>query len=148
MSRVPRTLMFFVLSYSISWPLWILLFVHHLSYLAGAGLWVYLFAVFAPHASAVVNTALESGWHGLRTFYERIFRPLALQWAIVAIAVPPLVYLLRDGLVVTFRFGHGAFFQHPPRTLAVLLLGQLAVVSGEEPGWRGFALSLANNRSG
>ena len=103
MSRVPRTLMFFALSYSISWPLWIVVFVHHLSHLAGTGLWLYLLAVFAPHASAVVNTALESGWHGLRRFYERIFRPLALQWAIVAIVVPPLVYLVRDGLAVTFH---------------------------------------------
>jgi uncharacterized protein len=139
-SRVPHTLMFFVLVYSISWPLWIVLFVRHQSHLAGAGLWLYLFAVFAPHASAVLNTALGSGWHGLRTFYQRIFRPLPLGWAIVAIATPPLVNLLRDGFAVAFRFSHGAFFQHPPRTLAVLLLGQLAVVFGEEPGWRGFAL--------
>jgi hypothetical protein len=64
---------------------------------------------------------MESGWHGVRTFYKRIFRSLPLQWAIVAIAVPPLVFLLRDGLTVAFRFSHGAFFQHPTRTLTVLL---------------------------
>jgi CAAX protease family protein len=122
--------------------------VHHLSHLTGISLWLYLLAVSAPHASAVVNTTAESGWHGLRSFYERIFRPLPLRWVIVAIAVPPLVYLLRDVLAIAFPFNHGAFFQTPPRTVAVLVLGQTAVVLGEEPGWRGFALPRLIERLG
>lgn len=148
MNRISHTLMFFALAYSISWTLWIVLFARHLSHLAGAGLLLYLFAVFAPHASAAINTAVEGGWGGLSAFYKMIFRPLPIRWVIVATAVPPLVYLLRDGLVVAFGFNHGAFFQRPPRTLAVLLLGQLAVVFGEEPGWRGFALPRLIKRTG
>ena len=43
---------------------------------------------------------------------------------------------------------HDSFFHRPPRTLAVLILGQLAVVFGEEPGWRGFALPRLIKRFG
>jgi hypothetical protein len=56
-----RTVLFFLTAYVISWAAWITLFARHLSHLVGLGLWLYLAAVLAPHASAVVITAVERG---------------------------------------------------------------------------------------
>jgi membrane protease YdiL (CAAX protease family) len=135
-----RIAVFFFITYAISWTAWITLFAQHFAPLSGPGRWLYLTAVLAPHGAALMSTAVESGRAGLRAFYHRVTQPLAFRWAIVAICVPPIIYLIRDAISVSFRLSHGAFFHHPPRTLTALVLGQLAVVVGEEPGWRGFAL--------
>jgi membrane protease YdiL (CAAX protease family) len=139
-SRELHTVVFFLIAYLISWTAWITLFARHLSYHAGSGFWLYLVAVLGPHASAVVITAIERGRPGLRAFYRLVFRRVPLRWAIVAISVPPIVYLTRDAIAVAFHLPHTSFFHDPQRTLAALIFGQLAVALGEEPGWRGFAL--------
>jgi membrane protease YdiL (CAAX protease family) len=143
-----RTVVFFLIAYSISWTAWVTLFERHFSHLAELGLWLYLAAVLAPHGSAVVITAVERGRAGMRAFYGLVFRQVPFRWAIVAISVPPIVYLTRDVIAIAFHLPHGSFFHHPPRTLGTLILGQLAVALGEEPGWRGFALPRLIERFG
>jgi membrane protease YdiL (CAAX protease family) len=135
-----RIAMFFLIAYAISWTAWITLFAQHFSPFAWPGRWLYLTAVLAPHGAAIVSTALECGRAELRAFYTRVMRQVPFRWAIVAICVPPLIYLIRDAIFVGFRLAHGAFFHSPPRTVTALILGQLVVVLGEEPGWRGYAL--------
>ena len=132
--------MFFLIAYAISWTAWITLFARHFSPFAGRGRWVYVAAVIAPHLAALVITAVEGGRAGLRAFYRRVLRQVPFRWAILAICVPPMIDWIRAAIVVGFGLPHGAFFHRPPRTLTALVFGQLVVVAGEEPGWRGFAL--------
>ena len=87
-----------------------------------------------------MTTAVEGGRAALRAFYQRVLRQVPFRWAILAICVPPTIDLIRDAIVVGSDLPHEAFFHHPPRTVMALILGQLVVVAGEEPGWRGFAL--------
>ena len=141
-----RTAIFFATAYTISWAAWVALFAQHLSPFTGLGRCLYIVAVLAPHAAAILITAMEGGGTAVTAFYRRIARPIALRWAMVAICVPPLIYLLRDAISVNWT--HGAFFHHPPRTITALLFGQLIVVTGEEPGWRGFALPRLAARFG
>ena len=131
---------FFLIAYAISWTAWIILFAQHFSPFGGAGRKLYVIAVLAPHAAALVTTALGGGSAAIRGFYCRVRRRIPLRWAIAAICVPPFIYLIRDAIAVGFGLSHGAFFHSPPRSVTALIIGQLIVVVGEEPGWRGFAL--------
>ena len=96
--------------------------------------------IWINQPSDLVSTAMEGGRTELRAFYRRVTRQIPFRWAIVAICVPPLIYLMRDAIFVGFSSSHGAFFHGLPRTVTALILGQLVVVLGEELGWRGYAL--------
>ena len=146
--RNSRIAMFFLIAYAISWTAWITLFARHISPFAWPGRWFYLAAVLAPHGAALVSSAVEGGRAELGVFYRRVTRRVPFRWAIVAVCVPPIIYLMRDVVSVGFHLPHDSFFHRPPRTVTALLLGQLAVVIGEEPGWRGFALPRLLRRFG
>jgi uncharacterized protein len=138
--RNSRIAMFFLIAYAIGWTASITLFARYLSPFAWPGRWSYLAAVLAPHGAAFMSAAVEGGRAELGAFYRRVTRRVPFRWAIIAICVPPIIYLVRDAVSVGFHLPHDSSFHRPPRTVTALLLGQLAVVIGEEPGWRGFAL--------
>ena len=139
---------FFVTAYVLSWAAWAVLFERRLSHLTRPGLWLYLAAVLAPHASALLNTLIEGGRAGARAFYRLFTRRLPLRWAMVAILVPPVTGLTQVAIACILHLPHDSFFHRPPRALSMLIFGQLAVVFGEEPGWRGFALPRLTRRFG
>jgi membrane protease YdiL (CAAX protease family) len=139
---------FFLIAYLISWSAWIALFSLHYSHLAGTGLYLYLVAIFAPHASAVVVTVLERGFVGLGTFYGRVFRRAPVVWIVAATVVPMVIYLTPGLVAMGLQLPRGPLLHQPPRTLSLLVLGFLAIALGEEPGWRGFALPSLTRKVG
>ncbi len=114
--RNSRIAMFFLIAYAISRTAWIALFAQHLSPFAWPGRWLYLTAVLAPHGAALMSAAVEGGRAELGAFYRRIVRRVPFRWAIVAICVPPIIYLVRDAVSVGFHLPHDSFFHRPPRT--------------------------------
>ncbi|HEX3395540.1 MAG TPA: CPBP family intramembrane glutamic endopeptidase [Steroidobacteraceae bacterium] len=103
-------------------------------------MYLYLVAIFSPHVSAATVTAVERGRLGLKAFYDLVFRRISATWILIAITVPVIIYLLPYLSAIATGQAHGSPVHPPPRTLPMLILGQLAVAIGEEPGWRGFAL--------
>jgi membrane protease YdiL (CAAX protease family) len=139
---------FFATAYAISWAAWLTLWASGFAPFSGVGRALYIVAILAPHASALVVSAAREGRVGVRSLYARFTRQLSVPWVLVAIALAPAVNLARDAAVVIAHSPHGPWVHAPPRSVAALLIGQATVVLGEETGWRAFALPRLADRFG
>lgn len=119
-----------------------------LDYLLPEPLYIALFlsSTFAgPFLAAVVLTGLLDGRAGLRTFFARFIQwRVGLRWYLLAVLGYPLVYLgaalAWQGLGVlsgVFANWSALFTVYLP----ALLIFPALITWGEEPGWRGFALT-------
>jgi membrane protease YdiL (CAAX protease family) len=141
-------LIFYLLTFALSWGLWIL-FPGTLTGLLGA---------WAPSLVAVILTAAWYGRTGLRTLLGRlIIWRVGLLWYLFALLWPPVLSLMVTG--ISMLFGNTApDFANPPvmsvypvppevRSAGPLVLLPMVFIIqffgsslGEELGWRGFAL--------
>lgn len=95
-----------------------------------------MLAIFSPSITAIILTALLSGWSGLHDLIvKQVARPVAWRWVLVAVFLIPTVaalaiYLhsLFGGPKLVFKFGI-------PQAIFIVLIS-----IGEEFGWRAFAL--------
>jgi len=139
---------YFGIAFLFSWICWSLIFAGHFWYRAGIGFFLYALALYGPHLSAVATTAVTEGTAGVRRFYGRFALRNSLGWSAAAVVVPLLVYAGRDAIVLLFDLPHGAFVHTPSRPIPFMIITQMLVVLGEEPGWRGFALPRLADRYG
>jgi membrane protease YdiL (CAAX protease family) len=133
--------LFFVLSFAISWGIWIptLLLVqkgeesHPLIFVGGYGLFL----------SAIIVTWRVEGIAGLRKWLARTFRlRVNIVWYLLALFLLPVgIALVQFGLYL-FLGGQADFSSVPPWWNYLLSVPIAALFAGgnEEPGWRGFAL--------
>ena len=131
---------FFVLAYLISWPLFILAGVTKLSWITVPGL-------FGPAVAAVAVTGAAGGRPALRTVLGRflIWRVSPL-WCAFALLFPVASYGVASALAPATS---GAPTFSPSRqwyVIPLVYVGLYLVVIGEEVGWRGFALPLLQQR--
>ena len=102
---------------------------------------LWLLGTFAPSLVALALTARKYGTTGVRTLIGRIFQwRLAVRWYVFAIsyvAVIKLIVAVAHRMVIGAwpRFGHDG-----PVVMLVAILLSTPVQSGEEVGWRGYAL--------
>jgi membrane protease YdiL (CAAX protease family) len=144
------TLVFFGLTYLISWGSWFCVDATHQP-LAG---WIGLAAVvgaFGPSIAGLICAAVLDGRSGVRNFFQRIIR-VRVKWPIyAAVAIVPL-FLVLFPLVLNSLLGgpipHWQNLRQIPALfgtlISMLLIGGLT----EEPGWRGFALPVLRERHG
>jgi uncharacterized protein len=142
--------LFFVLTFALSWALWIPFVVsgREVSLLAVAG------GAFAPSIVGAVLASVSRDRESRRDFWKRVysFRRIGGAWyAVIFLAFPVLVGLT---LVIDYLIG-GRFFslQAAARTLsqpvALAVFVVQMIVGGplaEELGWRGFALDRLQGR--
>lgn len=134
-------LAFFLLTYAVTWTCWIpvIAFFNSRPTAFVYGLW--LLGTFAPSLVALALTARKHGATGVRALISRIFQwRLAARWYVFAISYIAVIKLI---VAVAHRMTTGAWpgFGHegPVVMLAATLLST-PVQSGEEVGWRGYAL--------
>lgn len=138
---------FFLLTYAVSWMLWIAAaFIPggFASPPSGLGLLsglLYLLGVFAPSLVALALTAQADGRAGTLALVRRIIHlPTRARWYVFAIGYMASIKL---AVALVHRVVIGVwpqFGKTPLYIMAVAIVFSTPVQAGEEIGWRGFAL--------
>lgn len=146
---------FFVLTYALSWLVWIPLDLAHFeiglhAIPDGTSTLLRLFGVLMPAVAAVVLSLRAGGRRELGSMLSRlrIWR-VGIRWWVVAVVVQPLV-LIGSGLLANLLAGRTAVPFVPfdsIATLVVTVVFLLVAVLGEEIGWHGVALPALQQRS-
>jgi uncharacterized protein len=141
-SRTVHPLTFFVLTYILSWTIWIALILEASQISEGVSNLVRLFGVLMPAVSAIALTAHVAGRAGIRKLFSRfkIWRVGGKWWLAVVFVYP--------GLLVAAGLLYNLFDAQSPVNLLPLTFGGLIAniiflsiaTLGEEIGWRGVAL--------
>lgn len=143
--------LFFGLTYAITWALHgaIALFEFDNLFESGLPLLLYMLGLLGPLTAALILSHRRGGT-GARTLLRQIF----------IVRFSPLLYLLAFGVIATVNYlalilnlARGgatpeSWFALPWAFLPILALVQLWVVTGEETGWRGYALPRLQARYG
>ena len=147
-SRTVSPLKFFILTYILSWAIWIVLILASSQISEGLSTIVRLFGVLMPAGSAIILTAHYTGSKGIRQLFSRlkIWRVGAKWWLVAIFAYPllliiaGLLYNLFDSqsVVNLLSLDVGILIAN----IIFLLLASL----GEEVGWRGVALPALQKR--
>lgn len=141
--RRHRLIVFFALTYAISWPLWFL------SHLAGGTLGTVLLVVggFGPLLAAAI--LIRYSGDSLIDWLRSIVRwRVPVRFYAYAFGLPVLIMAVMDGVLAAL--GHQSDLSvisgRPPAYLQTLFITALIFGGQEEPGWRGFALPRLEER--
>lgn len=135
-----QLIVFFVLSFVIAWLAWLPAMLNPM-----APQPLSILGLFAPAMSAVIVLWWVRGKAGVVALFKRytIWR-FSIGWYLLALLLMPIIYMI--ALVVTLLSTHGSlsnlFFANSPLFILVAYVYLMVINSGEEIGWRGFALPL------
>jgi membrane protease YdiL (CAAX protease family) len=132
---------FFLLTYIMSWAIWITLIIASSQMSEGISNIVRLFGVLMPATSALILTLIYSGKAGVKKLFSRfkIWR-VGAKWWLVAIFVYPTILVLAG---ILFNLYAPQSVTLMPITIDVLIANIIFLTIatlGEEIGWRGVAL--------
>jgi uncharacterized protein len=135
-----QLIVFFVLSFVIAWLAWLPAMLNPMIPQP-----LSILGLFAPTMSAVIVLWWARGKAGVVALFKRytIWR-FSIGWYLLALLLMPIIYTV--ALVVTRLSTHGSFanlfFANSPLFILVAYVYLMVINSGEEVGWRGFALPL------
>lgn len=135
-----QLVVFFVLSFIIAWLAWLPAVLN-----PKAPQPLSILGLFAPAISAVVVLWWVQGGAAVVALFKRytIWR-FSIGWYLVALLLMPIIYVI--ALLITLFSTNGSFanlfFANSPLFILVAYVYLMVINSGEEIGWRGFALPL------
>jgi hypothetical protein len=155
-SPVGPLLGFFALTFAVTWTCFIAAVILSRGVASGAGLApgisaLALLGTFAPGLVAVALTARAAGGAGVRALLGRLFSwRVSVRWYLFALGYMAAIKLT---VAVVHRLATGAWprFGHEPWYLmiaATLISTGIGGQTGEEVGWRGYALPRLAARMG
>lgn len=145
----PSVVKFFLLTFAVTWACWIPVVAAHAS--AGATLRasLWLLGVFAPSLVALALTARKEGTGGVWALLGRMFQwRVSARWYLFAVGY---MAAIKGGVALLHRMTTGSWPRvghERPVVILVAILLSTPVQSGEEVGWRGFALPRLAQRIG
>jgi uncharacterized protein len=142
-------LKFFLLTYIVSWSIWISLMLASSQISEGVSNIVRLFGVLMPAVSAVILTALSGGRSGINHLFSRlkIWLVSAKWWLAILFIYPAL--LVAAGLLYNLfepKMAVGLLPISVGSLIANIIFLSIAAL-GEEIGWRGVALPALQKRN-
>ncbi|MBV9229864.1 MAG: CPBP family intramembrane metalloprotease [Chloroflexi bacterium] len=135
-----QLVVFFVLSFLLAWLSWLPAMFN-----PKATQPLSILGLFAPAISAIIVLWWAQGKDGVVALLKRymIWR-FSIGWYLFALLLMPIIYLA--SLIFTLLSTHAPlahlFFSNSPLFLLIAYVYLMVINSGEEIGWRGFALPL------
>lgn len=139
-----QLIVFFILSFLIAWLAWLPMVLNPKLPQPFS-----ILGLFAPAISATLVAWWAQGKVGLITLYKRytIWR-FSIGWYLLTLLIMPIIYAI--SLTITIFSTHASlanlFFTSSPFFLFIAYIYLMVLNSGEEIGWRGFALPLLQSR--
>jgi len=135
-SKTQQLIIFFVLAFVIGWLAFLPILLYHAYPKSSAFIFL-----FSPALAALITAALTNGIAGVKDVLGRYFLwKFNIKWYLLAIFVLPLIFLLT--VLISFRTNLESLWTGSPWYFLIASFGFLMIInSGEEIGWRGFALS-------
>jgi membrane protease YdiL (CAAX protease family) len=134
-SETVQLVVFFVLTFVIGWAVFVPVVLHR-----GFPAWSAFIFLFSPALAGLITAALVDGIAGTRSLLARYSRwRFRIKWYALAILLIPVIFILA---AVAWRSGApGSVWLGSSWYFVVAAFGYLMFInSGEEIGWRGFAL--------
>ncbi len=131
-----QLIVFFVIAFVLTWAAWIPVF----RYPDQVPSQISFIGLFAPALSALLVAGLANGKSGILNIFRKYFTwHLDVKWSLLAFLLIPVIFLFAALLITKVNFqrlwiGNSWLF------IAGSFLFLIVINSGEEVGWRGFAL--------
>jgi membrane protease YdiL (CAAX protease family) len=135
-SKTQQLIIFFVLTFVIGWLAFVPIFLYHASPTPGAFIFL-----FSPALAALITTFFTNGTIGVKEVLGRyLLWKFHIKWYFLALLLIPVIFLVTA--VIMFRTNLESLWTGSPWYFLIASFGWLMFInSGEEIGWRGFALS-------
>ena len=135
-SKTQQLIIFFVLTFVIGWLAFVPIFLYHASPTPGAFIFL-----FSPALAALITAFLTNGMTGVKEVLGRYsLWKFHIKWYFLALILIPAIFLV--AAVISFRTSLESLWTGSPWYFLIASFGWLMFInSGEEIGWRGFALS-------
>ena len=136
-SKTQQLIFFFVLAFVIGWLAFIPVFLYHASPKPSA-LFIFL---FSPALAGLITAALTNGMTGVKEVLGRyLIWKFQIRWYLLVLLLLPAIFLVVA--LTSFRTNLESLWTGSPWYFLIASFGYLMFInSGEEIGWRGFALS-------
>jgi len=135
-SKTQQLIIFFVLTFVIGWLAFVPIFLYHASPTPGAFIFL-----FSPALAALITAFFTNGMVGVKEVLGRyLLWKFHIKWYFLALLLIPAIFLVTA--VIMFRTNFESLWTGSPWYFLIVSFGWLMFInSGEEIGWRGFALS-------
>jgi membrane protease YdiL (CAAX protease family) len=135
-SKTLQLIIFFVLAFVIGWLAFIPIFLYHASPTPGGFIFL-----FSPALAALITAALTNGVTGVKEVLGcYLLWKFHIKWYLLALLLLPSIFLV--AAVISFRTNLQSLWTGSSWYFLVASFGFVMMInSGEEIGWRGFALS-------
>ncbi len=143
-----KIITFVIISYAISWTIWMPNVLSHLFNIGQHSNWFHIFGGLGPFLGAIITILIFDKFNGLKSYFkERFIKIPNPKWIVVGLLMPIVFFLIA-------YFGVGLFTGEWTNLELIGLNSKLPITNifliwllwcffygiGEEGGWRGFLL--------